>query len=150
MPEFLEAKSDKFTFRVATDRLYSAEGLWVKPEAPGRVRVGLGDFLQQRSGDLAFLSVKPKGTKLVAGDDLADMETVKVTQALPSPVAGAVLEANPALVLTPEVANQDPYGSGWLAVLEVANWDAERPRLLDPRAYFTVMQKQVEQEVQAS
>ena len=150
MPEFLEAKSDKFTFRVATDRLYTAEGLWVKAEAAGRVRVGLGDFLQQRSGDLAFLSVKRPGTKLVAGDDFADMETVKVTQALPSPVAGAVVEANAALELTPEVVNQDPYESGWLAVLEVSNWDAERSRLLEPQAYFAVMQKQVEQEVQSS
>ena len=150
MSEYLETTADKFTFRVATDRLYTAEGLWVKAEAPGRVRVGLGDFLQQRSGDLAFLSVKPPGTKLVAGDDFADMETVKVTQALPSPVAGAVVEANAALELTPEVVNQDPYESGWLAVLEISNWDAERSRLLEPQAYFAVMQKQVEQEVQSS
>lgn len=150
MPEFLEVQADKFTFRVATDRLYTTEGLWVKAEAPGRVRIGLGDFLQQRSGDLAFLSVKPPGTKLVAGADLAEMETVKVTQALPSPVAGAVLEVNAALELTPEAANQDPYGSGWLAVLEVASWDAERTRLLEPRAYLAVMQKQVEQEAQPS
>ena len=122
----------------------------MKAEAPGRVRLGLGDFLQQRSGDLAFLSVKSPGTKLVAGEDFAEMETVKVTQSLQSPVAGAVVERNPALELTPEVVNQDPYGSGWLAVLEVANWDVERPRLLEPQAYFAVMQKQVEQEVQAS
>ena len=58
MTEYLEVMVDKFKFRVATDRLYSAEGIWAK--ADGRlVRVGLSDFLQQHSGDLAFVEVKP-------------------------------------------------------------------------------------------
>ncbi len=150
MPEYLETKSDKFTFRVATDRLYSAEGLWAKLESSGRVRVGLTDFLQQRSGDLAFLSVRAPGTKVRAGDDFAEMETVKVTQTLPCPVAGVITDANKALDLTPEVVNQEPYDAGWVAILDVGSWDAERARLLDPQAYFLEMQKQVEEEVQRS
>jgi glycine cleavage system H protein len=148
MPEYLETTSDKFTFRVATDRLYSPEGLWIQPEAPSRVRIGLTDFMQQRSGDLAFLSVKPPGTRVQVGDDFAEMETVKVTQTIPSPVAGAILEVNKALDVTPEVVNGDPYGGGWLALLEVANWDTDRAKLLDANAYFSVMKSQIEQEVQ--
>jgi hypothetical protein len=68
MPEYLEMTADKFTFRVAKDRLYSAEGVWVLPE-PGstRVRVGLADYLQQHNGDVAFANVKPAGTKLAVG-----------------------------------------------------------------------------------
>ncbi len=55
MPKYLETTADKFTFRVATDRLYTAEGVWVLPEADGkRVRVGLVDYLQQHNGDVAF------------------------------------------------------------------------------------------------
>lgn len=149
MPEFLETTADKFTFRVAIGRYYSPEGvwaLWLQPEEDGRVRVGLTDFLQQRSGDAAFLSVKPPGTRLQAGDELAELETVKVNQSVPSPVGGTVLEVNPALEPTPEVVNADPYGEGWLAVIQAASWDADRARLLDDRAYLSVMQGQIEQE----
>ena len=68
MPEYLETTADKFTFRVATDRLYTPEGVWVLPE-PGstRVRVGLADYLQQHNGDVAFANVKPVGTQAGGG-----------------------------------------------------------------------------------
>jgi glycine cleavage system H lipoate-binding protein len=46
----------------------------------------------------------------------------------------------------PEAINKDPYGAGWLALMEVADWDAERTRLLDPQAYFEIMVGQAEEE----
>ena len=150
MSGYLETTADKFTFRVALGRYYSPEGvwaLWAQPEGANRIRVGLSDFVQQRSGDVAFLSVKPPGTRLQAGDELAEMETVKVTLSVHAPIAGTILEVNKALELTPEVVNKDPYGEGWLAVIEVANWEADRAKLLDARAYQSVMQVQVEQEL---
>lgn len=149
MSEYLETSADKFTFRVALGRLYSPEGVWMKPEAANRVRVGFTDFLQQRNGDVAFLSVKAPGTRLQAGDELAELETVKVNLSVPTPVAGTVLEVNGALELRPEVVNQDPYGDGWLAVIEAASWDAERATLLDARAYLSLVQAQVEQELRS-
>ena len=65
-----------------------------------------------------------------------------------SPVGGTIVEVNQALELTPEVVNQDPYGEGWLAVIETASWETDRAKLLDARAYLSVMQAQVEQELQ--
>ncbi len=153
MPEYLEKTVDKFTFRVAKDRLYSSEGIWVlplEPDAPKRVRVGLTDFMQQRSGDVAFLSAKVPGTRLAAGDDFAEMETIKVNLSLPSPVAGTIVEVNQSLELGPEVVNQDPYEKGWLAVIETSSWIEDRAGLLDPGAYFSLMQSQVEQELRKS
>ena len=150
MSEYLETTVDKFTFRVATDRLYSAEGVWVlwlQPQGGNRIRVGLSDYLQQHSGDVAFVHPKPVGTKLTPGDELAELETMKMVLTLPSPIAGTVVEVNEALDLTPEVVNQDPYDKGWLAVLEVDNWEAERARLLEPQAYFAVMQSQANEEL---
>ncbi len=148
--EFLEQTVDKFTFRVATDRLYTPEGFWVLSTdagGPGRVRVGLTDFMQQHSGDMAFVSVKAVGTTLDAGDDLVEIETVKVTLSLPAPVCGTVVEVNEALQLTPEIVNQDPYGEGWLAVIETASWESDRARLLDPRGYLAHMRREVDQEL---
>ncbi len=148
--EFLEHIVDKFTFRVPTDRLYTREGFWVlsmPTGAPGRVRLGLTDFMQQHGGDMAFVSVKAPGTALAAGDDLAEIETVKVTLSLPAPVGGTVVEVNEALQLTPELVNQDPYGKGWLAVIETESWESERAGLLDPRGYLAHMQREVEREL---
>lgn len=148
MAELLEITADKFTFRVAADRLYSPEGVWVRPESGGaRVRVGLTDFMQQHGGDVAFLSVKPAGTSLQAGDELAELETVKVNLGVQLPVAGTVVEVNAALELTPEVVNEDPYGEGWLAVIEPASWEPDRAKLLDARAYLEVVRSRVEQEL---
>ncbi len=150
MPKFLEATADKFTFRVATDRLYTAGGVWLLPESEGRrVRVGLGDYLQQHSGDVAFANVKPAGTALKAGEQFAEIETIKAMVDLQAPVSGRVVEVNGTLNLSPEMVNQDPYEKGWLALIEPSAWDEERSRLLGPAAYFAVMQKQVEEDLKA-
>jgi glycine cleavage system H protein len=144
----LEVTVDKFTFKVATDRYYTREGLWALPE-DDRVRVGLSDFLQQRSGDIAFAEIKPVGTVLALGDELASIETIKVTVALGTPVVGTVIEINPAMDTTPEAINQDPYGAGWLAVVSAADWETDRSRLLDAAAYFEVMKAEAEEETKA-
>jgi len=146
MPEFLELTVDKFTFRTATDRYYNSEGVWALTEG-NRVRIGLSDFLQQRSGDVAFAEVKPEGTVLALGDEVAMIETIKADVSLPSPVAGKVAEVNSSMDITPEVINQDPYGEGWLAVIEADDWESDRARLLDAQAYFALVQEQAEEEM---
>ena len=126
MTEYLETTVDKFIFKVATDRFYNGEGVWAKAEG-GLVRIGLSDFLQQRSGDVAFAEVKPAGTQLAVGDEVAVIETIKVNISLASPVSGKIVEVNPAMETAPEAINQDPYGAGWLAVIE-ADRLGSRPR----------------------
>ncbi len=146
MPEFLEVTVDKFTFKVATDRFYTREGVWVLPEAD-RVRVGLSDFLQQRSGDIAFVELKPVGTLLSKDDEVASIETIKVNIAVSSPVNGQVNEVNPAMDTTPEAINQDPYGAGWLAVMTPSDWDTDRSRLLDAVTYLEMIKRESEEEL---
>jgi glycine cleavage system H protein len=147
MPDFLETTVDKFIFKVATDRYYSAEGLWAQAEGQ-RVRIGLSDFLQQRSGDVAFAEIKPAGTVLAFAEEVAVIETIKVNISLTAPVAGTVVEVNPAMETAPEAINQDPYGQGWLAEIEAANWEADRARLLDSQAFFSLMKGQAEEEAE--
>lgn len=149
MPEFLETTVDKFTFKVATDRLYHPAGVWALAKA-GRVRIGLTDFLQQRSGDIAFVEVKPAGTRLIAEQEAASIETIKVDVSLPSPVDGIVALVNPAIESAPEKINQDPYGEGWLCEIEADRWEADRANLLDPPAYFAQMQREAEEETKKS
>ena len=145
MSDYLEVTVDKFTFKVAPDRFYTREGVWALPEAD-RVRVGLSDFLQQRSGDIAFAEIKPIGTTLVAEDEVASIETIKVSIALASPINGTVIEVNLAMETAPEAINQDPYGAGWLAVIAASDWETDRSRLLDAAAYFEVVKREAEEE----
>jgi glycine cleavage system H protein len=145
MPDFLETTVDKFTFKVAMDRFYNTEGVWAQEEN-GQIRIGLSDFVQQRSGDVAFAVIKPAGTALVAGEEVAVVETIKVNITYGSPVSGKIVEVNPAMNDTPEVINQDPYGAGWLIKMEIADWEAEHARLLTPQDYFKIMKGQAEEE----
>lgn len=147
MADYLQTTIDKFIFKVATDRGYSRDGIWLEELGAGRVRVGVSDFVQQHSGDVAFVSVKRMGTVLRAGDEFAELETVKVNLGLPLPIRGTIIEVNPALDTTPEVVNTDPYGEGWLAVIEPAAWDVDRVSLLEHQAYLSIVRSQAEQEL---
>lgn len=146
MTDFLDTMVDKFIFKVATDRLYSAEGLWLKSEG-NRVRIGVSDYFQQHNGDVAFAEIKAVGKIVPAGAEVATIETMKVNIDLPSPVTGKIIEVNTLLVSTPEAINQDPYGNGWLAVVEVNDWNVEKTHLLEPQAYFEKMKADAEREI---
>lgn len=142
----LEVMVDKFIFRVDENRFYSQEGVWVALEGT-HARVGLTDFVQQLSGDLAFASVKPVGTEIKASEGFADIETVKAILELSSPVTGRILEVNPELEGSPELINEDPYGKGWLAVLELGRWEKEKAGLLDAQRYLELVEQQAEAEM---
>jgi glycine cleavage system H protein len=146
MTEFLETTIDKFVFKVATDRLYSAEGVWLLEES-GRVRLGITDYQQQRSGDVAFAHLKPVGTDLAALSEVAEIETIKATVSFVCPIQSRIAEVNTALDLSPERINEDPYGKGWLVVLEPIAWQAERVTLLTADAYLATMRAQAEEEM---
>ena len=143
-----ELTIDKFTFRFPKDLHYSDAGLWVRQES-GLVRLGLSDFAQQRSGDIAFVNPMPAGTALDTGDEVASIETVKVDLSLPSPLKGIILEVNPALQEAPELINRDPYGRGWIAVVqpELREWPPSG--LLDAASYLDLARQQAETELKS-
>jgi len=146
MTEFLETTVDKFIFRVAKDCFYNSEGVWARME-DNQVMIGLSDFVQQRSGDVAFAEIKPEGTNLNFDDEVAVIETIKVDIAFSSPLSGTVVQVNPAMEEAPEVINEDPYGEGWMAVIQPDEWETDKARLLDPQQYFARMQVEAEEEL---
>jgi glycine cleavage system H protein len=144
MTDYLEFHVDKFTFLIANDRLYSREGMWVKIEGQ-LATIGISDYLQQRSGDMAFIEVKPAGTLVQAGEELVVIETIKVNISLTSPVKGRVKLVNPEMETSPEIVNQDPYGNGWVAVLELDE-KTLLVNLLEADAYYSIVKVEAEQE----
>jgi glycine cleavage system H protein len=141
---FRQVTVGKFVFRVKVGYLYTDEGLWLAPQASaGTVRVGLSDYRQQSSGDVAFVDLPAVGQNLRSGDDLASVETVKVDMTVAAPFAAEVIAVNTRLADTPELINQDPYGAGWLVELKPAVWPA--PDLLAADVYLAVMTAQAEE-----
>ncbi len=143
--EYLETTVDKFIFRVKAGYLYSEAGVWVAYDAANNTaRLGLSDFRQQASGDVAFVDLPAIGAQLEPGGDLANIETIKVDLAVPAPFGGEVIAVNEALGDAPELINQAPYGAGWLVELKPEHWPVKG--LLDAAAYLDVMQAQAEAE----
>jgi glycine cleavage system H protein len=145
MNDYLEATVDKFVFRVKQGLWYSQAGMWAQLE-DGFTRVGVTDFAQQTNGDVAFVELPPPGSSVRQGGSLGEIETVKVTFDLTSPVSGTVQTVNPALEESPELVNQDPYGAGWLALIQLSDWVADKAHLLDAKQYLEVMRGQAEEE----
>lgn len=134
MGEFLQISHDKYLFKIMTDRRYSRDGIWAMPGAMG-VTMGLSDYQQQRAGDMAFAALPQAGVELGAGDELASLETIKVDLSLGSPVAGMVTAANGALEMEAELINLDPYGRGWLVMIQPDDWERDQAALLSPEQY---------------
>lgn len=142
--DYLQTTVGKFIFRVKTGYLYTDAGVWLAPDEASRVvRVGLTDFMQQSSGDIAFAELTAAGTRVEAGGELAAIETVKVDVGISSPCAGVVAVVNAALAGSPELINEDPYGAGWLVDFQPDAWPV--PGLLDAQAYLAVMTRQAEE-----
>lgn len=143
-PQYLVATIDKFVFRVARDCRYTDADVWARREGD-RVRVGVTDFLQQKSGDVAFVNLKQVGTPLQADDELAAIEAIKVDLIIPAPLAGTIVAVNAALGGQPELVNADPYDAGWLAEIEPIHLK-DFDTLLEAEAYLPKMAARAEME----
>jgi glycine cleavage system H protein len=144
-PLFLETRVDKFIFRVHPLYLYDEMGIWIAmDESTTIARLGLSDYRQQSSGDVAFVGLPSAGDRIQAGKELCTVETIKVDLEVPAPLDGEIVAVNEALEDTPELINQDPYGRGWLAELRPAQWPVDG--LLDAEQYLAVMTAQAESE----
>ncbi len=120
--------------KVPADLRFAKSHEWAKAQPDGTVLVGISDHAQAALGDLVFVEVPKAGRKLAAGEACAVVESVKAASDVYAPVAGEVIEANPALADAPETLNQDPYDKGWMFRLKPAD-AADVNRLLDAAGY---------------
>jgi len=102
-----------------SDRRYTDQHEWARQEGR-RVTVGITDFAQDQLGDIVFVGLPAAGTDVQAGAPLGEVESTKSVSDIYSPVTGTVVEANGDLDDSPELVNSDPYGKGWLVIIEPA------------------------------
>ena len=118
---------------------YTKEHEWVRVDG-GVGTIGITDYAQGELGDIVFVELPSKGTKLEQGKTFGTIEAVKAVSELYSPVAGVVLEINKSVQETPEIVNKEPYEGGWMIKVKIDN-PSEIEALLSVEAYKKLVGK---------
>jgi glycine cleavage system H protein len=122
------------------DLKYHNEHTWVKVSGK-KATIGITDYAQDALGDIVYIDLPEVETAVEASAEMAEIESTKATSSVIAPVSGTVIEINEKLADSPEIINEDPYGKGWVAIIEMDD-DSELDELLDSSDY----EKYIEEE----
>jgi glycine cleavage system H protein len=106
--------------------------------------VGITDFAQDALGDVVYVDVPEVGTEVRKGEPFGEVESTKSVSDVYAPVTGIVVESNSVLADSPELVNADPYGDGWMIVIELSD-PSEMDGLMDAGGYRAFAEKAEEQ-----
>ncbi len=119
---------------VLAELMYSKDHEWVKFDG-NKATIGVTDFAQDQLGDVVFVEVPAEGDAITEGDSMGTIESVKAVSDVYAPISGNIVEVNAELEDAPQLINEDAYGKGWIAVVEVEDVAAAKANLLDAKAY---------------
>ena len=105
---------------IPSDLRYHTEHEWVRLSG-NQATVGISHFAQDALGDIVFVDLPKVGTSMKTGQQIGEVESTKTTSTIYTPVSGTIVKINTDLKDHPEVVNADPYGKGWIAVIELAD-----------------------------
>ena len=111
--------------QLPADLRYSSDHEWVRLE-DGKLKIGITDYAQDALGDVVYVEIPEVGAQVEASAKVSEVESTKSVSDIYAPVAGRVVAVNADLADTPERLNDDPYGEGWICVIE-----PEDPSALD-------------------
>ncbi len=120
---------------------YHKEHTWVKLSGK-KVTIGITDYAQDALGDIVYIDLPEVDTDVEANSEIGEIESTKATSSIISPVSGRVIEANENLSESPEIINEDPYGKGWIAILEIDD-TSELDDLMDASEYTKYAEEEV-------
>jgi len=124
--------------QIPDDLRYSSDHEWIRVEGD-HVRIGITDFAQDALGDVVFVDLPEVGATVEAAASISEVESTKSVSDIYAPVSGTVVEVNADLADTPQRVNDDPYGEGWLCVIEMSD-PSEVDALLDAAGYLTLVE----------
>ena len=138
-------QNGKFIFRVPKnpDIYYNENDCWACVIG-NRARIGVTDFVQQNLSDILYFTPPEIGDEIDQFGEVGDIESSKALVELISPVSGKVLAINESLVQKPELINENPYELGWVAEIELADFENNKELLIGFDKYFELMKKKVE------
>lgn len=117
---------------------YSSDHEWVRLE-DGRARVGITDYAQDALGDVVFVDLPDVGTAVEQGGTCSEVESTKSVSEIYAPLSGTIVEVNGELAENPQRLNDDPYGDGWIFVVEVSD-AGQVEGLLDSEGYRALIE----------
>jgi glycine cleavage system H protein len=115
------------------DLKYHKEHTWVKVSGK-KATVGITDYAQEALGDIVYIDLAEIDASVEANTEMSEIESTKATSAVIAPISGTIIEVNENLVDAPEIINEDPYGKGWIAIIEMDN-ELELDDLMDADEY---------------
>lgn len=122
------------------DLKYHKEHTWVKVSGK-KATIGITDYAQDALGDIVYIDLPELDTVVEANTEMAEIESTKATSAVIAPVSGTVIEVNEKLEDSPEIINEDPYGKGWIAIIEMDN-PSELDELMDVDDYERYLEEE--------
>jgi glycine cleavage system H protein len=123
------------------DLKFHKEHTWVRVSGK-RATIGITNYAQEALGDIVYVDLPEPDTAVEANTELTEIESTKTTSAVISPVSGTVKEVNEELSDAPEIINEDPYGKGWIAVIEMDE-ESELDDLMDAADYEKYLEEEV-------
>jgi glycine cleavage system H protein len=125
---------------IPADLRYHQEHEWVRVSGT-QATMGISHFAQDALGDIVFIDLPKVGASVTAGQQVGEVESTKTTSTIYTPVSGTIAKVNTDLKDHPEVVNSDPYGKGWMAVIELSN-PGEVEKLMTAAQYDTFLKNQ--------
>jgi glycine cleavage system H protein len=122
------------------DLKYHKEHTWVRVEG-SKGTIGITNYAQEALGDIVYIDLPEVDNTAEANAEVSEIESTKATSSVISPVSGTIVEVNEELSETPEIINEDPYGKGWIAVVELSS-DSELDELMDASDYSTFVEEE--------
>ena len=119
---------------------FHKEHEWVRVEGQ-EATIGISDFAQDALGDVVFIETPKVGLTVSADQEIGEVESTKATSTIYTPLSGKVVRVNNELQDHPELVNRDPYGKGWIAVLEMTN-SSEVEQLMTASQYEDFLKTQ--------
>jgi glycine cleavage system H protein len=119
---------------------YHKEHTWVKVSGR-KATIGITDHAQDALGDILYVDLPEVDTDVEANSEIGDIESTKATSSIISPVSGRVIEVNEDISESPEIINEDPYGKGWIAILEIDDI-SELDDLMDASEYTKYVEEE--------
>jgi glycine cleavage system H protein len=119
---------------------YHKEHTWIKVSGR-KVTIGITDYAQDALGDIVYIDLPEVDTDVETDSEIGEIESTKATSSIISPVSGRVIEVNEDLSESPEIINEDPYGKGWIAVLEIDD-TSELDDLMDASEYTKYVEEE--------
>ena len=123
---------------IPSELTYSSDHEWVRVE-DGRARIGITDYAQDALGDVVFVDVPEVGATVERGATVSEVESTKSVSEIYAPIGGTIVEVNADLADNPQKLNDDPYGDGWMFVVEPAD-EAQLGDLLDAEGYRALIE----------